>query len=129
MYVEQKRRLIGAFQGHQPITELDLHSDHVKEHVFSHVYVKLKLPIHLTSENASLAFLQSFSFLFFFLEKNGQCHFLFIDAASPCSCLIHMRTLRFSAVKHFCVLFFTQVLCHCHKETTAIGWGSRYLLS
>ncbi len=40
----KKRRLVHAFQGHQPITELDLYLDYVLEHVFSHVYVQLKLP-------------------------------------------------------------------------------------
>ncbi len=32
--VEQKRILVRAFQGHQPITEVDLHLDHVLEHAF-----------------------------------------------------------------------------------------------
>ncbi len=44
MYVEQKRTLIRAFQGLQPMAEADL--DHVLEHVFSYVYVQLKLPIN-----------------------------------------------------------------------------------
>ncbi len=40
----KKRTLLCAFQGHQPITEADLHLDHVPEYVFSHIYVQLKLP-------------------------------------------------------------------------------------
>ncbi len=32
--MEQKRTLMCAFQSHQPITEVDLHLDHVPEHAF-----------------------------------------------------------------------------------------------
>ncbi len=38
MHVEQKRTLVRVFLGHWPITEVDLHFDHVLEHVlFSHL--------------------------------------------------------------------------------------------
>ncbi len=34
VYVEQKHALLRAFLGHWPITEVDLHRDHVLKYVF-----------------------------------------------------------------------------------------------
>ena len=44
--------LVRAFQGHQPITELDLHLDHVLEHVFFSCLRAAKTP-YVTSRAAA----------------------------------------------------------------------------
>ncbi len=54
MHVEQKRTLVRAFLEHWPITEVDLHSDHVLEHVLEHVYVKIKLPNDNDSQDSNI---------------------------------------------------------------------------
>ncbi len=57
--VDQKPAFVCASEGHQPITEADLHLDHVLEHVFfSHVYMQLKLRVLVLADAAVRARVQ-----------------------------------------------------------------------